>query len=285
MSYDLFFEPRQGVFEPALFGEFFRSRKHYQISDREAIYDNKDTGVCFVFNLDEPKEFEGELRLSATFKINYFRPSYFILEAEPEVTAFVRHFDMIVFDPQTDGMEEDDYQSQLLIRGWNSGNAYAYRTFIRDRKRAGDLPALPTATLMESWKWNLGRDERQSQFGEAKFVPCIVFLRIDGNAKTAAVWPDGLPTVLPPVDYLIIVRRQLIQKSAEAEDFAFLPWDAARLMLDRHGSIAPGGAVVLDYDLPPPDVREFLLSLPGHADFALFAPGEVLDRELLEKYA
>jgi hypothetical protein len=100
------------------------------------------------------------------------------------------------------------------------------------------------------------------------------------------VWPDGFPAVIPPVDYLIVVRSQLLQKSGEMEDFALLPWDAARSMLERHGSIVTGGTVILDYDLPPPDVKEFLLSLPSHADESAFlAASEVLDRELVEKYA
>jgi hypothetical protein len=44
---------------------------------------------------------------------------------------------------------------------------------------------------------------------------------------------------------------------------------------------------VLDYDLEPPaDVRSFLQSLPSHAgELAYFSPDEVLDRELVEKYA
>jgi hypothetical protein len=141
--------------------------------------------------------------------------------------------------------------------------------------------------LIVSWRWNLGREERQSKFHDAKFVPRIAFLRIDGKAKTAAVWPDGIPTVIPPVDYLIIVRRHLNQKSGRAEDHALLAWEAVRPLLGRYGLVCDDQSIMLNYDREPPaDVRSFLQSLPSHTgELAYFGAAEVLDSELVEKYA
>jgi hypothetical protein len=79
-------------------------------------------------------------------------------------------------------------------------------------------------------------------------VPRISFLRIDGKANSAAVWPDGIPTVIPPVDYLIIARRQLAltQKPSNAEDHALLAWEIARPLLGRHGMVAADKSIVLN---------------------------------------
>jgi len=94
MSYDLYFISRNRVFHPETFIEYFRAREHYQIETPQFFYENKDTDVYFTFEFDDPPEGAQDEYIPVTLNVNYFRPSYFILEVEPEVTAFVRHFDV-----------------------------------------------------------------------------------------------------------------------------------------------------------------------------------------------
>jgi hypothetical protein len=283
MSYDLFLGPRRGTFELVQFTDYFRSRDHYEQSEWEALYRNPDSGAYFAFNFTPPKESE-ERPLPISFNINFFRPSYFILEAGMEVTAFVRYFDLLVFDPQIDGMGEGEFQCDLLIKGWNEGNCFAFSGFLKKPNAIREVATYPTAMLTNAWRWNLARSERQAQAGDEKFVPRIGFVRIGGTARSFVVWPDGIPTIIPPVDYLI--RERLRPAPRSAPDLALLPLRQARPVLERHGTIAADASFMPSYDGEPPDeVVRFLQSLPAHAEeFAFLGNDQVLDLELVEQF-
>jgi hypothetical protein len=236
-----------------------------------------------------PPEDPDEEHLPISFNINYFRPSYFILEAELEVTAFVRQFDLLVFDPQMDGMEGDEYQSHLLIKGWNCGNEFAFASFLRKRKAARELATLPAATLMDYWRWNRGRAERQAQVGDTKSIPRIAFVRVGGEARGAAFWPDGgVPTVIPHVAYLIVDQEKIgSERQPGEENHALVAWEVARSLLERYHFIETDNSFVLDDGAQPPsDLARSIRSLPAYTgEFAPLSADEVLDRELVEKYA
>ena len=285
MSYDLYFISRNRVFRPETFIEYFRAREHYQIETPQFFYENKDTDVYFTFEFDDPPEGAQDEYIPVTLNVNYFRPSYFILEVEPEVTAFVRHFDLLIFDPQTHGNDGEVYQKDLLISGWNHGNEFAYAALLSKPASREKVATLPAATLTEIWRWNRGR--HALDFGD-KFVPRIFFIQIDGRVCTAAVWPDGIPTVTPRVDYLIVPRKELAPQRPfrTIEDRALLAWEDARAILERHRLTTVGGAIVPDYDVAPGDVVSFIRSLPPDSqEIVAYPTDRVLDRELFEKYA
>src|SRR6266481_6601745 len=105
MSYDLYFRSRTPgrMISQEQFTNYFRGRRHYEIKETQAWYSNDNTGIYFSMDFGEPGETSEEGRdsslLRASFNMNYFRPHVFGLEAEPEVAAFVDHFDSTVFDP------------------------------------------------------------------------------------------------------------------------------------------------------------------------------------------
>jgi hypothetical protein len=133
MSYDLYFSVREG--RPAIsdeeFAAYFNGRRHYQLNDTQAWYENKDTGVYFSFDygdedfddeeidddeeeaLDEDDPEEEEFPALASFNLNFCRPSFFVLEAEIEVGQFVRNFDLVIQDPQSD--RQGEYLSEEFI--------------------------------------------------------------------------------------------------------------------------------------------------------------------------
>jgi hypothetical protein len=143
VSYDLFFKSRVGLFDQTRFVEYFRLRDHYEVASTQVWYKNEDTGVYFSV------EFQETEALPVALSINFFRPTYFILEAEPEITDFVRHFDLVVSDPQIHGMGEGEYQIDLLISGWDHCNEFACSAFVNDTTQRGDVLSLPRAE--RSW--------------------------------------------------------------------------------------------------------------------------------------
>jgi hypothetical protein len=283
MSYDLFFKPRVGLFDQTRFIEYFRLRDHYEAASTQVWYKNEDTGVYFSVEFQETDP----EALPVALSINFFRPTYFILEAEPEITDFVRHFDLVVSDPQIHGMGEGEYQIDLLISGWNHGNEFACSAFVNDTTQRDDVLSLPRAELMRVWAWNRGRKELQAQTGDSQFVPRVIFARIDQQVFSAAVWPDGISALIPFVDYLIVPRRETAHKRLfrRVEDRVLLAWSDAQSLLERYGSRRYGDTIALNYVHQQKDVSNFVRSLHGDDRQIIgVSADQVLDRELIEKY-
>lgn len=287
MSYDLFLKPRNGDIEADRFIEYFRKRRHYQVEGMQAWYQHSDTGVYFAFELRSAAETADEDFFPVTFNMNYFRPSFFGLEAEPEVRAFVGAFDMTVSDPQTGGMGDGEYSSELFLNGWNQGNEFGYAAILRDPANRKDLVTLPAADLRAAWSWNLSRADLQEEVGGSKFVPSVLIVLIDGKPATAAVWPDGLPIAVPPVDYFIVPRRELAPRKLfrRAEDQALVTQHEALPLLQKFSKSRPDGTLVLDYDDAPPEIRAYVQGLaPDERDISGVATDQALDREIAEKH-
>lgn len=289
MSYDLYFKPRSGEISGEEFRSFFSDRKHYDPEKRGSFYLNHDTGVYFSFDFTNQKGDEGDPedpsnRFPLSFNINYFRPSYFILEAEPEVTELVQRFDLTVHDPQLDGMGEGPYDKALLISGWAAGNAFAYSAMLA---RVRDVLTLPTDRLLEIWRWNYARADLQRTVGGAKFVPIIFGVQMETGVATVCAWADAVPSILPKVDYLFLSRRELAPKRffVRRPDDIFVAWDDVAAMIEAH--VAPGtvhGGFELSYGAPPPDVVNLVQRLTSRARPTAGAPwDQVLDHELVEK--
>ena len=291
MSYDLYFKPRSGSFSGELFHAYFRNRPNYKCEGVQAWYGNEDTGVYFVFELqtEQPPEVDGDEPLEyfpVALNINYLRPSYFIFEAEPEVTAFVNHFDLLVSDPQMEGMGDGEYNAEKLLSGWSCGNEFGYTSILRDESNRSGIAHLPAEKLHNAWRWNWSRSEVQARVGESKFVPRIMFMNLGGSTVTAAVWPDGIPVIITPVDYLCIPRKELAPTKffRKKEDTTFVTWDKALPVLLKHGTQNEDGSISLNYVTPPADVVKFVQSLPAeNRTLAGLSADRVLDREIYER--
>lgn len=292
MSYDLYFKPRNGLFTDEGFRRYFQERPHYKCEGSQAWYGNEDTGVYFVFELqtEQPVEDDDEPmeHFPVALNINYFRPSYFVCEAEPEVTAFVKHFDLVVSDPQTEGMGDGEYNAANLLSGWNRGNEFGYAVMLRDDNNRSGISHLPTERLHSAWRWNLLRSQVQARVGESKFVPRIMFMNLEGSTVTTAVWPDGIPVVVTRVDYLCVPRKELAPTHffRKKEDTTFVAWDVAFPVLRKHGTLEADGSLSLNYMTPPRDVVKFIQALPAeNRAVSGLSPDKVLDREIYERSA
>lgn len=287
MSYDLYFKPRTGRISSDEFERYFSGRAHYKVDLPQAWYQNEDTGVYFVFHITEEASDEETERFDVSLNINYFRPSYFIVEAEPEVSGFVRHFDLVVLDPQIGGMGDGEYQADLLVNGWSKGNEFGYSAILKQHSDPASIAHLPTDLLKNAWQWNYGRSALQQHLGRTKFVPQVMFLVVDGKASTAATWPDGIPIALPDVDYFIVPRKEFAPKKffKRIEDHTVIPAAAVKEIFEKYSRKA-GAAQFLDYVEPPREVADFVRSLPK-TSFTIkgVAADSMLDTELLERAA
>ena len=289
MSYDLFLKPRGAPLTAAAFSAYFRQRPHVTLHGNDAHYQNEDTGVYFSFAFRDAVAGDPDDASDAypvAFNINYFRPSFFILEAAPEVAALVAHFDMAVQDPQVGGMGDGEFDVGLLEAGWAAGNAFACTSILQQPHADEAVMALPTAKLLKAWQWNLHRSALQTQLGEATFVPAILFFTDAGRPITAATWPDGIPIALPEVDCLLVVRDRLAPRQwhkgfRRQRDHCLVPLAVALPLLERHRRPDDTG-FVLDYTTPPKDVKAFVASC--HAvplRLRGFSADHVLDAELM----
>lgn len=275
MSYDLFFKPNDRLTREA-FESYFSGRNRYELTENQAWYRNEDTGVYLLFEWDSDPEqdFDEESAGSfpVSFNINYFRPHIFGLEAEPELTAFIAHFDLSIFDSQLDGMSEGPYSGEGFLKGWNVGNRFA--AGVMAEKSGDNTLTLPEAELTRTWRWNFEREKLQGRLGPNVFVPKIMFMNQDGVVKSLATWVDGIPLALPRVDMIVLAREELAPRHFfffRRTGLALVPWEEAGSVLEafRHQDGRPE-FWLLDYldqmDKAPRNIRSWFVKVGEDAE-------------------
>ncbi|CBJ41108.1 hypothethical protein (plasmid) [Ralstonia solanacearum CMR15] len=283
MSYDLFFTFPQPAQRSAV-EEYFGPRPHYQLNG-SAVYESRDTGVYFLFEFQASEDDPNQL-VGASLNVNYFRPHIFGLEAEPEVRAFVEHFQLGVEDPQMHGMGQGPYTAEGFLSGWNAGNAFAYEAITAQNK--GPFLSCPEAKLEAAWRWNQTKSAVQQKLEERMFVPTIMFANIGGELQSVVVWGDGIPTLMPPTDAIIVVRDELAPKPLfrpRTKDTCVI---ASSDLADLFGPFAEQGYAmpvrVPTYDKPTRDVTKFFGSLRAFTgQLQIVSVDNVLSQELLSK--
>lgn len=208
MSYDLWFRPRKKAPSIKAMRAWFEQRPNFFMHPDRAGYENERTGVYFGFDFSEDNERD---TLPLAFEINYYRPHVFGLEAEPELTAFVREFDLDVDDPQSEGMGEGPYSPAGFLKGWNAGNHFGYRACLGEESRRPDhVFSLPRAKNAGVWRWNYVYDAAYAHLEDNQdtLPPCfyptaMLFIDERMQACTGVIWTCDMPIVMPHVDYVI----------------------------------------------------------------------------------
>jgi hypothetical protein len=285
MSYDLFFL-RDSPLEESLFAEYFSQRPFYKVETRQAIYQNEDTGVYFAF--DFGRTADSTLQHVAVFNLNFFRPHFFGLEAAPEVEAFVEHHALRIFDSQNHGMGEGPFSRQGFLSGWNAGNDFGYRAMLTSNNSPKTLFSRKTEELERIWHWNHDRAGVQSSVGDDVFVPRIMWLSIEGKLVSMAVWPDGIPTLIPDVEYIYIPRDELAPRKlfSRVKDNCLIPAAQLDQVLAPLQSSDFGLRTRWPRDkVASASVSRFVSSLePNKCAISILAADRVLNQELVEKY-
>jgi hypothetical protein len=236
MSYDLYFKSRNSGSKIGAsdFAGHLRQRKNFTVSDKQAVYQNEVTGVYFVFDLNGAENEEQPSLLPVSFNLNYYRPHIFGLEAEIEVKLFVKKFDLLVSDPQTDGMGEGEYSTEKFLSGWNKGNEFGYRAILQQHPDTSPS-TLSTAQIESCWRWNHAQPGLQQQLGDNVFVPRFMFLLREGKVLTTVVWPDGIPSAIPGADVVLIPRKTVLPKKffRSPEDQVIASWSEVAPIVEQ----------------------------------------------------
>lgn len=288
MSYDLYIKsPSVGsTTSPDLEG-YFSGRAHYTVEATQILYENESTGVHFIIDLPDMEDMEDMETDSfgvddadgsiAVAIINYCRPRYFIREISMEVASLFDTFPLRVYDPQGD-MANGIFDISRLIEGWEHGNRLCCGRMGRESL------TLPGSVLDRSWEWNRRIPALQSELDETQdvFVPRISFFVVDGEVTPLAVWPDGIPIAMPPVERLLVVRQRLAL-DPQAQEVAILPVADAQSLFEAHRCPRSDEILVMNFDTPPGEVQEFVTSLPIFVgQLEPLAPGHVVDEEYCE---
>jgi hypothetical protein len=292
LSYDLYLTSTGDDLTLDRFSQYFASRPNFRVEGNQAWYQNEDTGTYFVFEYDEkgtsnaPDDEDVPL-YDCSFNLNYYRPTVFATEAEPELRAFIETFSLTVDDPQIGGMGVGQYQREGFLEGWLQGNEFAYESIL-GQSSSEQIYTLPTIEIERIWLWNLRRAARQVEVGDGLFVPRIVFLDIAGAPKSAVVWPDGIPSVVPSVDLLIVPRQQLAPRRlfSKTPDRSLVTWQEAEPILRAHASLVDGPAYSISYRTPPAEVVAFIKQLKSSEEqLKGIAADTILNAELVAKYS
>ena len=255
MSYSLFIHFKPRLRRSDVFAYFAR-RRHYKAAKDRVFYANEDTGVYFWFTLQVGWDVLLRRTVkSAEFEVNYNRPSFFGLEAEPELSAFIGAFHPRIEDPQMEGMGEGAYSAEGFLRGWNFGNRFAVGQTApagSDRK----LPTMPAAALRAVWEWNFDCGERRDRLKLRHYVPTILFWMVDGRASRVVVWGESMPILLPRVDYVVVARE--IGKT----QVSLVPSSAVIEIAKRAGFDTNKEPLELRYLTPPPAIVGWAANLP-----------------------
>ena len=290
MSYDLYFRTRDGKTKPDAreLAAHFEARPNYTLHEGAAEYANDDTGVYFSFDWSPPDpEYreEGDIDHEVSFNINYNRPSFFGLEAAPELKAFTERFAYVVDDPQMDGMgEAAGFTEEGFIKGWNAGNLFGVRAVARHDGAAPGPSTLPRAALHAIWRWNYTRKELQAKVGDDLFVPRIMPLFQAGTILSVAVWGDLVPSVLPEVDLLLAPLATFKGWFEKEGTIHLLPFDGLTPLLSACKTDAePLRHWFLDYEQPPRDLLKHVRkSRKSRGQMSLVSWDSLLDLELID---
>jgi hypothetical protein len=287
MGYDLHLYRDQG--QPSLdrneFARHFQGRPHYQTSETEAAYLNPDTGVHFQFCWSEDG-LDG-VPGAICFSLNYLRPHVFGLEAEPEVRALVEEHQLVVQDGMYWAAGRCPYSTEGFLRSWNTGNRLACESVLRGEDRPRRIWTLPSKRLRRCWRWNHERAERNAKLERGEdtaFYPQISFFADGDRVRTCVVWTEDIPTALPDVDYLRIVRLKSIADSRHV--LALVPRrQLAAVASHFEPRSGPLGCLMPRYSETPREILRFCARWNTlRREPEGLSLDEILERELVEEF-
>lgn len=273
MSYTLELRFRPGVARRRIL-RYFAERDNFKFDRGHILYDNPKTDVDFSLKLQCGRNLALQKTVvSAEFEINYNRPSFFGIEAERELSAFVAAFEPKIHDDQMRGMRDGPYTGAGFLRGWNFGNMFAVWGGLRtlpDLK----IESMPANALHAMWDWNYRRAGRS----DICIEPAVMIFRIDGRLSRATFWGDGRPIWLPRVDYILVGRQ-----GSGGKEVGVAPWSEVVELARRAGFDTAKDPLHLDYFTTPPAIVEWFAQVPAIDLKCLerIRPFRVLDEELV----
>jgi hypothetical protein len=220
MSFDLYFyKSKDNLLTEQHVAEYLNDNIPHNNSEhsKQWSYENPATGVYFLIDWNEADEdtenieifgsFKDYQYLNFSFSINFFRPRFFGLEIFPIIEKFINDLDLYVLDPQdeTDHDNPRKFSQGYLQDQWIRQNDKVTLDQFEELK----FLFLPVEKSNYLWWFQMHREELQESLTEDIFVPGYFVLKNkeDEQLYTACVWPEHIPIILPPVDYLIVQKK------------------------------------------------------------------------------
>ena len=262
MNYDLYFDRREPLTEEEFFA-YFDGRRNYKRENRQAWYQNERTGVYFSFVVPSPGDSEElEKRHQASFNLNLYRPHFFGLEAAPELDAFVKRFGFTVIDPQE--RDSEVFSIERFLSNWNRSNEFGYKALLNAGQTPRQVQARPSTELEAIWRWNYELPRIQEELGKGVFVPRVVWLNIEGVLNSAVIWGDGIATLIPAVEKIVIPRNEMAPKKmfSRQRDLCMVEQSQLdRCLAPLETGKYPLPSRVPGYRSPPERVKRFVRGL------------------------
>jgi hypothetical protein len=107
------------------------------------------------------------------------------------------------------------------------------------------------------WDWNYLRRQRMAGLANRQFVPLITLREIDERGCSAAVWGNGMPTILPKVDYVFVGRYV-----GGEERIGLAPWADVADTLAGAGIDASNTPIDIDYESTPQSITQWVQGVP-----------------------
>jgi hypothetical protein len=199
------------------FFNYFPAEAPYHHGEDAVSYSNEDTGVYFHWCWHEA-EAEGNTAC-ISFELDYFRPHTFGLEAAEVLRPFVDHFDLIVEDPQPEGLGKGEFSEEGFLCGYEAQNRATSRSIAAHGEREGGdylrrcgVHWQPRTRNRAYWEWNRHRqrlDHALSDEGIELYVPQVYFCVIDGEVRSFTLCNNLDPMAVPKVDHVLVARHDL----------------------------------------------------------------------------
>lgn len=231
MSYDLYFYKHKdnNLTEKECAGYLtanlpFTNTEH----PKQWHYENPETGVYFIIDWNESNTEAEEIMLFDSFpefvnlnfnlSVNFFRPDYFGVEIFPVIEKLIADLDLYVLNPQ-DEVNADNpakFSSGYFLEQWIRHNK---RVSAEKFEELG-FNYMPAEKSDYIWNYLFHKAELEGNIKEDIFVPGYFILKCKGTGQlyTACVWPNHIPLILPPVDFVVIQKmyRKLFKEVEES---------------------------------------------------------------------
>lgn len=258
MSFDLYFcwNKNQRIdFQSVIaWAQRFGNFRH---EGNQLWYQNEATGVYFSLDFDpdvstDPEEMRVPPEVFDTglsFNLNYNRPSYFALEAMPVVEDLSRQFMLSVFNPQARDAGSlrgaADVDARVLIDSWRPSNLWAIGALI-DQSEKPNVALMRAEKSLYMWKYLKALERLQDLCGEDVFVPKLVPLSNEGTVvDTGFVCTQGIPTLLPDSDWVLVVRnaKRIFRVKKEEKEVGILARRTFNELVGQHTKSFESGEV------------------------------------------
>ena len=193
--------------------------------DVSAGYFNPATGVYFSLDYGDPLDEEDDadlppppLPIVLALNLNFNRAAFFGLECFEVVGPICRELDLLVFDDFEEEPVPFDADEQFDL--WDAGNLAAADVLARQSEPP---PFMERTRAIEWWRYARRQPELDERFLRENydvFVPTLMLvhdMRTNHVLRTIA-WPEAIPTVVPPVDLLVVQRTAQGRFRRKSED-------------------------------------------------------------------